>query len=86
VAKHLTLPSSAVVVIVSRAEPTGAEIDLYVDKEWWAGADKEHRRTLFVGTLEALGAMGLRVIPEEFKDDASSTRPLEPMDIPDDAR
>ena len=78
--KAVNLPSDAVLVLVTRATETGPHVDVHVSEEWWAGASKDHRKAVFMAALQALGAAGGRVIPEEFGGEAG--RPVEKMPAP----
>lgn len=65
--KTIQVPSDAVLVVLGRARPEGPQIDCNINTEWWEAASKEHRRSLFTSTIEAIGELGGQVIPEEFE-------------------
>lgn len=69
--KHIDLQSDTVFVLMIRAQVKGPHVDIMVDKEWWAGASKDHRRGAFIAAVEACGIAGARIIPEEFNGEAS---------------
>ena len=78
----IQLSPRAVLVLVASANDDGPHVDININQEWWATAHKDHRKALFIACIEATGAMGQRVIPEEFS--VSAMRPLDKIPDPPD--